>query len=189
MRVLVTAASRHGSTEMIANEVVRGLRDRHIDTDFAAPEVVRSLLGYDAVIIGSAVYNGHWMKPAAAFVAGHRVELLEREVWLFSSGPVGTPPVPATETPDTEEIASAVAARGHQSFPGVLDRAHLGRLERTMVKLVHAEEGDFRDWDAVQEWTKSVAEALKQQALESMEVGSMGVGSAGIGLTGSPTDQ
>jgi menaquinone-dependent protoporphyrinogen oxidase len=182
MRVLVTAASKHGSTEMIANEVVRGLRDRHIDTDFAAPEVVTSLLGYDAVIIGSAVYNGHWMKPAAAFVHGHRLELRDRQVWLFSSGPVGTPPVPATETPDTEEIALAIAARGHRSFPGVLDRTQLGRLERTMVKLVHADEGDFRDWDAVQEWTKSLAEALK-------EPGPNGVASAGIGLAGGPADQ
>jgi menaquinone-dependent protoporphyrinogen oxidase len=164
MRVLVTAASKHGSTEMIANEVVRGLRDRHLDTDFAAPEVVRSLSGYDAVIIGSAVYNGHWMKPAAAFIASHRIELLARQVWLFSSGPVGTPLVPATETPDTEQIVATISARGHRSFPGVLDRTHLGRLERTMVKVVHAEDGDFRDWDAVQEWTKSIAEALKEPA-------------------------
>jgi menaquinone-dependent protoporphyrinogen oxidase len=181
MRVLVTAASKHGSTEMIANEVVRGLRDRHIDTDFAAPEVVTSLLGYDAVIIGSAVYNGHWMKPATAFVAHHRAELLDRDVWLFSSGPVGTPPVPVTESRDTEAIASSLAARGHRSFPGVLDRARLGRVERTMVTLVHGEEGDFRDWDAVQEWTKSVAVTLKEPAA--------GIASVGIGLAGGPTDQ
>jgi menaquinone-dependent protoporphyrinogen oxidase len=175
MRVLVTAASKHGSTEMIAHEVVRGLRDRDLEADFSWPDEVASLQGYDAVIIGSAIYNGHWMKPATTFIASHHAELLERQVWLFSSGPVGALPAddPAAEL--TADLAAKLQARGHESFPGLLDHTRLGRLERTMVKLVHAEDGDFRDWDAVQAWTKSVAQSLQ--------------GSAGIGLARRSTDE
>jgi menaquinone-dependent protoporphyrinogen oxidase len=168
MRVLVTAATRHGSTQMIANEIVRGLRDRGIHADFVVPDEVGSVQDYDAVVIGSAVYTGHWMKPATTFVHTHERELVDRPVWLFSSGPVGAPPVPGTETVDTEVIATATRALGHRSFAGSLDRALLGLAERAMVSLVHAQDGDFRDWDAVQEWTKSIAETLLASSAQAV---------------------
>jgi menaquinone-dependent protoporphyrinogen oxidase len=182
MRALVTAASKHGSTQMIANEVVRGLRDRGISADCVVPAEVDSLHGYDAIVIGSAIYNGHWMKPATTFVHTHQRELFDRPVWIFSSGPTGIPPVPAGEAVDTGAIADSIHARGHRSFSGRLDRAHLGLAERAMVSLVHADDGDFRDWDAVQEWTKSIAETLL-----ASEPGS--VRSGRVGLAGSAADQ
>lgn len=160
MKVLVTAASKHGSTQMIADEVVRGLRDRHIDAVFAAPEAVHSLREYNAVVVGSAIYTGHWMAPVTSFIRSHHAELLGREVWLFSSGPVGDPPVPAAESAEAEHLAKEIGAREHRVFPGRIERARLGRLERVLARAVHAQEGDFRDWDAVQDWTKSIADAL-----------------------------
>jgi menaquinone-dependent protoporphyrinogen oxidase len=163
---------------MISNEIVRGLRDRGIRADFVAPEEVVSLRGYDAVVIGSAIYAGHWMKPATSFVDNHRRELVERPVWIFSSGPVGAPPVPNTEPVDTERIAAAVHAREHRSFSGRLDRDHLGLAERVMVNLVHAEDGDFRDWDAVQAWTKSIAESLLVNKPEKAASGGVNAGRA-----------
>jgi menaquinone-dependent protoporphyrinogen oxidase len=47
--------------------------------------------GYDAVILGSAVYVGHWLEAAQRFVEKHRADLVARPVWLFASGPVGVP--------------------------------------------------------------------------------------------------
>ena len=46
---------------------------------------------YDAVIIGSAVYTGHWLAPAKDLVYRYLDVLASRPVWLFSSGPVGDP--------------------------------------------------------------------------------------------------
>lgn len=43
MRVLVTAASRHGSTAEIASTIGRLLADARIDTDVVEPERVTSL--------------------------------------------------------------------------------------------------------------------------------------------------
>lgn len=182
MRVLVTAATRHGSTQMIANEITRGLRDRGIQVDCLVPDEVKSLQGYDAVIAGSAVYTRHWMKPATTFVDRLKSELVDRPVWLFSSGPVGIPAVPDTETVDTQVIAAAVHAREHRSFTGSLDRDHLNLAERVMVNLVHAPSGDFRDWDAVQEWTASIAQALLASELNEPVSG-------GVGRAGRPTDE
>ena len=55
------------------------------------PGDVASLDGYDAVIIGSAVYMGHWLDPAKDLVSRFGDALAGRLVWLFSSGPVGDP--------------------------------------------------------------------------------------------------
>ena len=42
--------------------------------------------GFDAVVVGSAVYSMRWMPEATAFILAHRLALSERPVWLFSSG-------------------------------------------------------------------------------------------------------
>jgi hypothetical protein len=49
---------------------------------------------YDAVVLGSAVYAGHWLKPARALADRCAAALRARPVWLFSSGPVGDPAKP-----------------------------------------------------------------------------------------------
>ena len=69
----------------------------------AEPEEVERLDDYDAVILGSAVYAGHWLEPAADFVRRHESQLRERPVFVFSSGPLGEPLKPDE---DPAELAS-----------------------------------------------------------------------------------
>jgi menaquinone-dependent protoporphyrinogen IX oxidase len=71
---------------------------------FAAAEQVREVDGYDAVVLGSAVYAGHWLKPAREPVGRLGTFLADRPVWLFSSGPVGDPPKPEGDFRDWPEI-------------------------------------------------------------------------------------
>jgi menaquinone-dependent protoporphyrinogen oxidase len=89
--VLVTAASRHGATHEIAAAIVDGLRRRSVEADFRATEELASLDGYDAFVIGSAVYVGRWLDAAKDLVADHAAALAGAPVWLFSSGPLGPP--------------------------------------------------------------------------------------------------
>ncbi len=160
MAVLVTAASKHGSTEEIGREIVLGLRAHHVYAEFSRPEDVTSLDDYDTVIIGSAVYAGHWIEPATTFIDTHKAALLERSVWLFSSGPIGDPPKPETESVDIKRIIRAVQAREHRVFAGKLDHADLGFVERAVARVVHAGDGDFRDWSDVRDWSDAIAGAL-----------------------------
>ena len=64
MKVLVTAASRHGSTAEIATIIAGILQASDIDAEVLPPEAVASVVDYDAVILGSAVYAGQWLEPA-----------------------------------------------------------------------------------------------------------------------------
>jgi menaquinone-dependent protoporphyrinogen oxidase len=34
-------------------------------------------------------------------------------------------------------------------------------MERSVVRAVHGEYGDFRDWDAIRAWASDIAAALK----------------------------
>jgi menaquinone-dependent protoporphyrinogen oxidase len=58
MRVLITAATRHDATREIAEAIGAGLSERGIDAETRPIDEVTDLAGYDAVVLGSAVYMG-----------------------------------------------------------------------------------------------------------------------------------
>lgn len=148
MKVLVTVASKHGATGEIGEIIAGVLRDAAMEVDTHAPQDVADLEGYDAVVLGSAVYAGRWLEPARAFVDRHATALLTRPIWLFSSGALGDPPKPEGELPEALALVSKLGAREHRSFPGRLDRSRLGFMERTITKALKAPDGDFRDLDS-----------------------------------------
>ena len=160
MTVLIAVDSRHGSTTEIAEAIAEELKARNLDVELRSGEDVGSVTDYEGVVLGSAVYTGHWMKGARTLAWRERASLAERPVWLFSSGPIGDPLFPTTEPTEVEEIVRLTHARAHRVFPGKLDRHELGLVERTLVGVVHAKDGDFRDWDAVTSWANEIADVL-----------------------------
>lgn len=162
MRILVAAASRHGSTTEIATELGKALRralpDAAIDVVPLTPQIDPD--GYDAAVLGSGVYFGRWMAEARGAVDAHADALRQMPVWLFSSGPVGDPSGPDPEPADAVGIAGRIGARDHVVFAGALHREQLGLGEKVTVGLVQAPDGDYRDWPAVRAWTDQIAAAL-----------------------------
>ncbi|HZD79192.1 MAG TPA: flavodoxin domain-containing protein [Actinomycetota bacterium] len=161
MPVLVTYASKHGATEGIAEAIGERLRERGIKTE-VEPIGDRDDLGaVDAVVVGSAIYMGSWMKEASAFLERHRDELDTLPVWLFSSGPTGEGPTEVgLADKQLAKLAGLVAAREHHVFFGAIDPERLGFLERRIVKTVKAPTGDFRDWDEVRSFADRIAGGL-----------------------------
>lgn len=163
MNALVTAASKYGSTTEIAQAIVDVLSETGVDATVRPPETVDSLAGFDAVVLGSAVYAGHWMKPATELVDRLGDELAARDVWLFSSGPIGEPPKPEEDPVDAGPMIEATGARDHRMFPGRLVKKNLSFGEKAIVLALRAPEGDFRDWEAVRAWASEISEALRTQ--------------------------
>jgi menaquinone-dependent protoporphyrinogen oxidase len=89
MKVLITAASKHGATAEIAAVIGRVLETQGLEVDVLAPDAVQNVDGYGAVIVGSGVYAGQWLGEAKDFVDRHEAALRERPLFVFSSGPVG----------------------------------------------------------------------------------------------------
>jgi menaquinone-dependent protoporphyrinogen oxidase len=165
VRVLVTAASRHDATREIAEAIADGLSRRGVDAEARPVDQVTSLDGFDAVVIGSAIYMGRWLRTAREFVSEHAAALSAMPVWLFSSGPLGPPDhlIPPEESADSEQMTELVGARGHCVFAGRLERASLGFGERAAARAVHAPEGDCRDWDAIDAFAGEIAAELSTQ--------------------------
>jgi len=164
MRILVTAASKHGSTDEIASTIGEELERRGFDVTVAPVEHVRSIEGYDAVVLGSGVYMGRWLKPAKAFADREAARLASVPVWLFSSGPIGAAASKSEEPADRrtgDEIAAAIGAREHRLFAGRLDRKRLNAMERMAVRMVKAEDGDYRPWDEIRAWAGGIGETLR----------------------------
>jgi menaquinone-dependent protoporphyrinogen oxidase len=160
MHVLVTAASRHGATTEIADAIAKGLRAAGVDVELRAPQDVASVDDYDAVVLGSGVYAGHWLAPARQFAERHREALTTRPVWLFSSGPLGDPPKPDADPVDIARLLEQTLARDHRVFAGRLDSTQLGFGERLITRVVGAAQGDYRPWPEVEAWATSIAAAL-----------------------------
>jgi menaquinone-dependent protoporphyrinogen oxidase len=163
MKVLVTVASRHGSTMLIGDAIREELAAKGITTHLVEPDLVRDITPYDAVVLGSAVYGGRWLAPARKFVDRFAAELVRKPVWLFSSGPIGDPAKPTQPPAEAMALTQRLNARDHQVFEGRLDRDQLSFGERATVRVVGAESGDFRPWTAITVWALAIASELESE--------------------------
>jgi menaquinone-dependent protoporphyrinogen oxidase len=161
MRVLVAVASKHGATTEIGTALAETLRASGFETVVRPPEQVLSLDGFDAVILGSAVYMGRWLESARTCAANLEPELRARPTWLFSSGPIGDPPKPTDDPADVAALMKATGAREHRTFAGELNKDGLGFGERAVVTALRAPEGDFRPWPEISAWAAEIVAALR----------------------------
>jgi len=161
MAVLVAYASKHGSTQGVAEAIGAVLQESGRQADVLPISAGPDPAGYEAVVLGSAIYYGSWLDDAYAFCERHRAALAQRPLWLFSVGPLGTEVEDKAEQPhDIDELRQELRPRDHRVFFGALDREGLGFKERMVVKAVRAPEGDFRDWDEIRAWATGIAGQL-----------------------------
>ncbi|GIG29346.1 flavodoxin [Cellulomonas marina] len=158
--MLVAVASRHGATWEIGEAVARVLGRAGHEAEVVEPGAVGTLEGYDAVVLGSAVYLAHWVPVARELAARLADELRERPVWLFSSGLATQPAASANSPHELAELRERIGARGHRSFRGRLDRSLLSFAERAVIAGGRAREGDHRDFAAVEAWAAGIADEL-----------------------------
>jgi menaquinone-dependent protoporphyrinogen oxidase len=164
MRILVTAASKRGSTFEIAEAIAAGLARRGLKAEVRRPAAVRDLDGYDAVVLGSAVYAGRWCDAARDFAERLAQPLAELPTWLFSSGPLGTTDLkPGADPIDAAPMLELTGAESHRVFTGKLDIAGLTFGEKAVVRALHAPVGDFRDWGAIDAYAREIAMRLARR--------------------------
>ena len=82
--VLVTYATRFGSTQEVAETISKTLRQKGSQVDCLPMSEVHSLHHYDAVLIGSAVNYANWLPNAIEFVKTNQTILNQRPVALFT---------------------------------------------------------------------------------------------------------
>lgn len=159
MRVLVAYASKMGGTRGLAEMIGRELEANGLESRVIDARAVKTLAGFDAVIVGGALYALRWHKDARRFVRRHRRALIGVPTWFFSSGPLDES-ARETEIPPVRFVRNAVeriGARDHVTFGGRMPPDAKGFLSGSMAR---DNAGDWRDPDHVREWAKEVAEQL-----------------------------
>lgn len=120
-RVLVTFSSQNGSTAGIAEVLCAELSAAGLAVDCRPGAEVTDVSPYGAVIVGSGVFLARRRSDGGGFLARHADALREREVWLFSAGPIGAPDADVADDPLADEapvvrVAHAIGARGAATF-------------------------------------------------------------------------
>jgi len=170
MHVLVTTGSRHGSTREIGAAIAQVLERGGHTIEEVDPDEVTSLVGFDAVVLGSAVYVGQFAESIRALARRLEGELTELPLWLFWSGPLGTPARPIGEPDDVDFLVRRLGPRGVRMFGGRLAPTELGMTERAQVAEVDVVPGDYRDFEAIDAWARTISLALAPKATPGTEV-------------------
>lgn len=168
-RILITYASRAGSTAEIAEAIGRTLTEGGAQVDVIPMRDVKDLSPYQAVVAGSAIRGSKWLPEAVQFIQTHRSNLSQKRFAMFTvcitmamknaqnyrSGVMDwVAPVRAMVKPLSEGL-----------FAGMLDFSKLPfNWDTLMLRLTVAlgifPRGDHRDWNAVRAWAENLKPVL-----------------------------
>ena len=161
--VLVTYASKYGSTREVAEAVANTLRDCGVEAVVRPAGLVRDLKGYSAVVLGTALYFFHWRGEAHRFLRRNRREMTGLPVAVFGLGPI-------EDTPQQFEGALKHLDKGLAKHPwltpvsvdvfgGRLDPTHL-RFPDNNAAVRNMGTVDLRDFEAIRTWARGLIKVI-----------------------------
>src|SRR5512138_1046880 len=168
-RILVTYASRFGSTEGVAQAIGKTISEGGTPVDVLPMRDVKDLAPYRAVVAGSAINGGEWLPEAMRFMEAHRDELSRRPFAAFlvcmtltmrngeqyrSHVATWLDPVRRLVRPVSEGLFAG--ALDIKRIPSFADRLKF----RLSVLFGAWKEGDHRDWNAVRAWALALRPLL-----------------------------
>ncbi len=162
--VLVTFATRYGSTAETAQAVAKTLRNYGLAVDLQLTRSVASLEQYSAVVLGAALYMGRLHKEARQFLSAHRADLAKIPLALFVAGPVHKDEKEWTGAQQQLEKELKhfpwLTPVAQQIVGGKFDPADLGFLLKLIPALRKMPASDVRDWIAIRAWARDLAATL-----------------------------
>ena len=82
-RILVTYASRTGTTAGVAEAIGKTLAESGATVDVRAMTDMKDLTPYDAVVAGSAIQGKQWLPEAMQFMQTHQATLRQKPFAAF----------------------------------------------------------------------------------------------------------
>jgi menaquinone-dependent protoporphyrinogen oxidase len=164
-KILVTYASRSGTTASVAEAISKTLTEAGLDVDVLAMKDVSELPAYRAVVVGSAIRASKWLPEAQEFVKTHRAALNQKPLAMFTVCITLAMANGANYRYAVEKWVAPVRALvrplSDGFFAGRLDFSKLPlnfdtiKL-RVVVALGIFPKEDRRDWQAIQTWAASL---------------------------------
>ncbi len=166
--ILVTYASRAGSTAGVAEAIGKTLAENGVPVDVRPMETVKDLDQYRAVVAGSAIQNKQWLPEAMSFMRAHRATLAQKPFAAFlvcMTLTMGDGKYRQEVAEWLGPVRSLVRPLSEGLFAGALDISKIPSFfDRLKFRLSVAfgvwAEGDHRDWNAIHDWAKSLPPLL-----------------------------
>jgi menaquinone-dependent protoporphyrinogen oxidase len=164
-KILVTYASRSGSTREVAEAIGQTLSKDSTQVDILPVQEVEDLSLYRALIVGSAIRKSRWLPEAVQFVRAHQETLRHKPLAMFTV-------CITLAMANSEQYRTAVAGwvspvrtlvrpLSEGFFAGMLDFHKLPLdwdtlMLRATVAAGIFPSGDHRDWSAIRGWAESL---------------------------------
>jgi menaquinone-dependent protoporphyrinogen oxidase len=168
-KILVTFATRYGSTQQVAEAIAKTLRERGLAVDLEPMRQVRTLEGYRAVVLGAPLYIGAWHKEALNFLSRYQEALASRPVAVFALGPLHDDEGERQGAREqlTKELGKFpwFAPVAQEMFGGKYDPNKLNFGDKLIASLPasplhNVPASDVRDWTAIRAWADSLVAKL-----------------------------
>ena len=185
---LIAYGSRYGSTEEISQKITeileeKGITTRLVDLKKTKKQDWPTPKPFDAIIVGSSIRAGQWMKEPKEFLNKHKETLKrgEKILGVFVSSGYASIPQQRPEKIDEYigEVMAELEIETHiaDAFGAVLDftpSSRLGFIDKQILKLATKEltketgtkidekgRTDLRDWGQIQSYAEQFAKLMK----------------------------
>jgi menaquinone-dependent protoporphyrinogen oxidase len=173
-KILVAYASQAGSTAGVAEVIGQALSTNGRSVDVRPFTAVSDLDPYQAVILGSAIHSGKWLPEAQAFVQRHQGALRRIPTAIFQvcmMMATDSEPYQRMTSDWFDPVASQIHPVAKKSFAGAILLNQYPKLTdklglRIFLATIKLKPGDYRDWEAVRAWAKSLQPLLDKDVLD-----------------------
>lgn len=170
--ILVAYASPHGSTAEIAAFMGRTFEAYDIDVTVLHADDVRTVEGYDAFIIGSAIHNSMWLPSLSRLMFRFERELYKKPTYLFITCLL------VMEVGGREKALNSfvwqealnklnIPRKNTQAFAGKLNWSQITGDEKWIIRATYKGDelpslvnGDYRNWQEIAAWVHDIAGQL-----------------------------
>lgn len=171
-KILVTYASRTGSTVGVADAIGKTLAENGAQVEVGPLQAIKDLTPYQAVVVGSAIREGQWLPEAVQFVQANRAALAQKPFAIFTvcmTMAMKNGEYSEAVAKWVEPVRALVSPISEGYFAGVLDINKVPTLRNRLMFSLSVlmgvwKEGDNRNWEAIRAWAKDLAAQLRQGA-------------------------
>jgi len=169
-KILVTFASRAGSTAGVAEAIGKTLTKSGAQVDVRAMQEVTDLSPYGAVVAGSAIQNRQWLPEAVQFIQINQTALAQKPLAVFlvcmTLAMKNADQYRGFVKDFLQPVRALVKPASEGLFAGVLDIKKVPSASdrfkfRLSVLFGVWSEGDHRDWEAIRAWAERLPPLLR----------------------------
>lgn len=163
-RILVVYGTGTGCIAEIAERIGVTLIKRGVKVDVVSAKDAPDPSAYDAVLVGSGIRAGNWHTPVKQWVTKYAPSLRGKRLAMFTA--CLTLGQDSTKTDEVRAYTVALISETGVApidiglFAGWNEPKKFSFIERSMLKMMKAPEGDFRDWAAIESWTGGIANRM-----------------------------